>query len=201
MRQLDPEDGCLDCVHAAVPADFFVIVTAGAAVVAEVPHVRSQIQIAGGYQPRVAIGAQILGGIKAECRGCAERSCTPVSPFCPDRLRRIFDDRQMEFICDLLQPVHVSALAVEMYRQQSSDFVRTSSAEPSLHALRIQIQCVGFHVDQHRPCASAHDGTGRCEKAEGSGDYSIAGGGLQRRAMPAKVRPCLKRSPQPRWCL
>src|SRR5580692_2983436 len=43
MRQLYAEDGGLDRVHAAVPPEFFMMVAARAAVIAQLPHVLSQI--------------------------------------------------------------------------------------------------------------------------------------------------------------
>ncbi len=72
MRQLYSENRSLNRVHAAVPADLFVMVASRTAVIAQFPHVLSQIQIARGHQSRVAVRAQVLGGVKTERRSRAE---------------------------------------------------------------------------------------------------------------------------------
>src|SRR5580704_8276205 len=72
MRKLYAEDRGLDRVHAAVPANFFVVIAARAAVIAQFPHVLSQIGATGGNHSRVAIGAQVLCWIKTEGGGHPE---------------------------------------------------------------------------------------------------------------------------------
>src|SRR5580704_1480810 len=189
MRQLYAQDGTLNCVHAAVPADFFVMVSSRTAVITQVPHVLSQIRVARSHEARIAIRTQVLSGIKTESRSCAQRSGAPVSPFCSDGLRRVFDDGQMKLVSDLLQCIHVSALAVKMHGQQSSNFVRASGAETSLNQLRIQIQGVRIDIDEHRPRPRAYNCTCRSEETESGCDDGVAGADSRcHQGKPQRVR-------------
>src|SRR5262249_29478882 len=60
MRQLDAENGCLQCVEARVPAEVFVIVLRLHAVNAEASHPRRPAGVAGHADAGVAVGAQVL---------------------------------------------------------------------------------------------------------------------------------------------
>src|SRR6267143_3580671 len=64
--QLHAQDGSLHGVKSAVPSEFFMHVTTGAAVVAQAPHARGQVRVIRSHQAGLPIGAEILGGIKAE---------------------------------------------------------------------------------------------------------------------------------------
>src|ERR1022692_2094966 len=94
----------------------------GAAVIPQAAHVGRHLRIVGGDQTSVTIGAEILSRIEAERRGDAHGPCAAslirlASPTRPDRLRSIFDHRQMKFAGQMLQAIHVGTLAVEMNRE------------------------------------------------------------------------------------
>jgi len=96
----------------------------------------------------------------------------------------------MEFIADLLQRVHVSALPVKMHWQQRPDFVRASRSKASFDQSRIHIQRVRIYIDKHWPCSGPHDRASRGEETEGRSNDRVAGldpGSHQRK--PERIRP------------
>src|SRR5579872_7198285 len=72
MMQFYAENGGLNCVHAAVPSDFFVVIAARAAVIAQVSHALCGVEITRCNQSSIAIRAEVLGGIKTEGRHLAD---------------------------------------------------------------------------------------------------------------------------------
>src|ERR1035438_8304132 len=89
VLQLHPKHSRLHGIEAAVPADLFVVIPLAASMIAQTPNVRRQFLVIGGDASAVAIGAQVLGGIKAESCGLAQRSCFLVAPLRAESLRSI----------------------------------------------------------------------------------------------------------------
>jgi hypothetical protein len=174
VRQLHAQDSSLDCIHAAVPADFLVMVTSRAAVIAQIAHALRHSGIAGGDHAGIAVGAQVLSGIKTESGRRAQGPCAGVPPFRADGLGGVFDDGEFEFFGDGMEFVHVGALAEEMDRQQRGNFARVGG-ELLPYAAGIDIQRRRIDIHQNRTCPGADNRTGRGEKTEGGGDDGIAG--------------------------
>src|ERR1039458_1465512 len=91
MLQLHPEHRRLHGIEAAVPANLLVVIPLAASVIAQAANVRRQFLVVGGDASAIAIGAQVLGGIKAESGSLAQRSRFLLAPFGAEGLRRIFD--------------------------------------------------------------------------------------------------------------
>src|SRR2546430_5984421 len=91
MLQLHPKDGRLNCVHTAVPSEFFMMIALRAAVVTQAAHVLRYVRVPRGYQSCFAVGAQILAGIETKCRRDTERSGAAIAPSSANSLRPIFN--------------------------------------------------------------------------------------------------------------
>src|ERR1039458_5848478 len=110
MLQFHPQHRRLHGIEAAVPADLFVVIPLAASVIAQTSNVRRQLLVVGGDASAIAIGAQVLGGIKAESGNLAECSCFLVAPFGAECLRRIFDKAGVVLLGEAGAPVAVVAL-------------------------------------------------------------------------------------------
>src|SRR5580692_4426673 len=80
----------------------------------------------------------------------------------------------MEFVREMLQRIHVSALAVQMNREQRAKFVTLAAAQKGLHPSRIKIECARIDIGKHRTGAGPRDSAGGSEEAERSGENLIA---------------------------
>src|SRR5271156_7219445 len=95
----------------------------------------------------------------------------------------------MELVSNLLERVHVGALAVKMHRQQSSNFVGASSAKTSLDQFGVQIQRLRIDIDEHWPRTCTHDGASRREETESGCDDGVAGAdSCRHQGEPQRVR-------------
>src|SRR4051812_8292696 len=111
-RQLHSQHGGLDCVEAAIPSEFIVIVPLRAAMIPQAPHVLGHLWRSGRHDARISVGAQVLGGIKTECCSDSERPSRTASPLCPDCLRRILYESHIVLLRHLIEGVHVGALSI-----------------------------------------------------------------------------------------
>ena len=116
--QLHAQDRGLNGVEPAIPSKFFMNVAARAAVIAKAAHVCRHLRIISCDQSGVPVGAEIFCGIETERRGDAHGSCTLLAPSRTDSLRGILDHSQMKFFRELLESIHIGALAVQMNREQ-----------------------------------------------------------------------------------
>src|ERR1019366_4116367 len=104
MLQLHPQHRSLHGIEAAVPADLFVVIPLAATVIAQTANVRRQFLVISGDATALAIGAQVLGGIKAERGGLAECSRFLVAPFRAECLRSIFDKAGVILLGEAAEP-------------------------------------------------------------------------------------------------
>src|SRR5437868_3108248 len=96
MRQLHAQNGGLDRVETAVPAHFFMKISSRAAMIPQASHVLSNFRSIGCDRSGIAIGAEILGGIKTEGGGCSQRSGASLTPICADGLGSILHNGNSE---------------------------------------------------------------------------------------------------------
>jgi len=103
------------------------------------------LRVVGRDQTGVAISAEILGGIEAE--RCGDTHGTGAaglirldSPAAADGLRGVFDHRQMKFAGEMLQAIHVGALAVEMNRKQDAEFLVRAAAQTRFDLCGVEIE-------------------------------------------------------------
>src|SRR5512138_2790204 len=80
MFELDAQHGGLHPVQPAVRAEFLVQVPTRAAVIAQPSHMFRPVGVGGCDQPGITVRAKVLTRIKAETRGLAHRTSTPVAP-------------------------------------------------------------------------------------------------------------------------
>ena len=77
MRQLYPENGCLQRVEPPVPGQVNVLVLGPLAVVTHRSNRFGQGRVAGGQRSRVTVRAEVLARVKAEGGKSAHGSCPP----------------------------------------------------------------------------------------------------------------------------
>src|SRR5262249_10890281 len=98
----------------------------------------------------------------------------------PDCLSCIFDQRDVKFFRQAIECVHVSALPVEMYRQDGAN-VRGPRSEVSLNLVGVEIECFAVNIEQHGTCSGANNSACGREKAECRRDDRIAWSNASRR--------------------
>src|ERR1700723_2046660 len=80
----------------------------------------------------------------------------------------------MKFVREMLQAVHVGALAIKMNRQQGAELVVLAAAQKRFDLIRIEIECPGIDVGKYGPRAGPHDGARRSKKTKWRGEYLIS---------------------------
>src|SRR5439155_12341682 len=187
--QLHVQDGSLHSVEAAVPSEFFMHVSARAAVVAQAPHVRCQLGVIRSHQAGLPIGAEILGGIEAERSGHARGSGATVAPGGADGLGGVFNHRQMKLVGQYLKAIHIGALAIQMDGKQRSQLPVTAVPQTGFNLRWIEIEGSGIDVGKHRTCPGSRNCASGSEETEGSSKNLVSGlhaGGDQ--GEPKRVR-------------
>src|SRR5664279_6537444 len=149
MLQLHPKHSSLHGIEAAVPADLFVVVPLAASMVAQTPNVRRQFLVISGDASAIAIGAQVLGGIKAESCGLAQRSCFLIAPLRAESLRSILDKAGAVLLDDTVESVHVGALPVKVYGHHRANLVGTPTLQRGLGRFGIEVQCRRVDIRQN----------------------------------------------------
>src|SRR6267154_2133633 len=81
----------------------------------------------------------------------------------------------MEFVCQLLQRIHVGTLAVEMNRKQRPKIVALGGTKKNFDTGGVEIKCLGIDIGKHRTRAGAYDGAGRSEETKRCGENQISG--------------------------
>ena len=150
-------------------------VTTGAAVVAQAPHARGQVGVIRSHQAGLPIGAEILGGVKAECRGHTHGSGAAVAPGGANRLGGVFDQCQVKLVGKWLKPIHVGALAIKMDGKQRSQLAVTAAPQMGFNLRGIEIEGNGIDVGKHRTCPGARNRASGGEKTEGSSKNVVSG--------------------------
>src|SRR5580700_3105962 len=80
----------------------------------------------------------------------------------------------MKFVREMLQAVHVGALAIKMNRQQDAELVVLAAAQKTFDLIRIEIECPRIDIGKHGARAGPHDGARRSKKTEWRGEYLIS---------------------------
>src|ERR1035441_10826017 len=172
VLHLPPKHSRLHGIEAAVPADLFVVIPLAASMIAQMPNVRRQFLVIGGDASAIAIGAQVLGGIKTERRDLAQRSRFLIAPLRTECLRSILDKAGAVLLDDTVESVHVGALPVKVYGHHRANLVRTSTLQRGLGRFGIEVQRRRVDVRQNGSGPTAHNRTYRSEKAERRGDHA-----------------------------
>src|SRR5260370_11829265 len=150
--QLHVQDGSLHSVKAAVPSEFFMHVSARAAVVAQAPHVRCQLGVIRSHQAGFPIGAEILGGIKAESSCHARGSGATIAPSGPDGLGSVFNHRQMKLAREYLKAIQIGALAIQMDGKQRPQLPVTAAPQMDFDLRWIESEGSGTDDVYNQPC-------------------------------------------------
>ena len=150
-----------------------------------------------GDHARLAGGAEVFGGIKAECGGVSKRAGGNALPLRSKGLRGIFDQQTVAGRCNGGQGGPVGALAVEMDGQDGADGGMLLKAERP--RLRVEVAGAGIDVRQDGYGAQPEDGAGGGEEGEGGGQDAVARAARRRRPSPARVRRFRSRTRWLRW--
>src|SRR5208282_781450 len=133
MGQLHAQHGCLNGVHAAVPAKLVMVIAPGTAMVAQLTHVLGHPRTGSGDDARVSIGAQVFGGIETEGSGYTERARAAPVPLGDNRLRGIFHNGNFKllgmFLNDAVKSFHVGALSIKMHWENRPNIFGLPRAE------------------------------------------------------------------------
>src|ERR1035437_4815536 len=81
----------------------------------------------------------------------------------------------MKFVREMLQAVHVGALAIKMNRQQDAELVVLAAAQKRFDLIRIEIECARIDIGKHGARAGPHDGAPRSKKTKWRGKNLICG--------------------------
>src|SRR5580658_4167059 len=115
MAQLHPQDRPLKTLHAVVESAQHVMILSVLSPVAQHANRPRIVSIVGGDRAPLAIGSEILAGIKTEARHIADAADSAALIFRAVRLGGVFDHDQSVAARDLHDRVHVGRLSVEMY--------------------------------------------------------------------------------------
>src|SRR5260370_14253716 len=167
--QLHAQHRGLNSVHASVPAKFVMIVALRTAVIAKLSHMLGHLRTVSGDDSRVSVGAKVLRGIETEGGGYAQRARSTPAPLGANRLCGVFDNGNLEFLRDAVEPVHVGALAVKMYGKNGAKIFGPFGLDLPHNERRIEIQRAGIDVYEYRRRARPHNCAGRGKEAEAGG--------------------------------
>ena len=113
MRKLHVEHRGLDFVETKVSADELVVVLRLHTVHAQLHELRRELGVVGHAHAGIAERAQVLGGEERQAADVADGARPPAEPiFRTNRLRGVFDDRQLVALGDRLDARHVGHLTV-----------------------------------------------------------------------------------------
>src|SRR5215831_7337569 len=168
--QLHPQDGGLQRVEPAVEANLLVTIFQARATIAQQLDAFGDIAALSGYQPAIAIGAQVLPGVKAKAADVAQAPRPPAGIDCAVRLCRVFDHYQRIFCSDGAYRRHVRAIAVEMNRNDRLG----AGSDGSLDLGGVDQCILGAHIDQHWARARQRYGESSGGKGHRRDDHFVA---------------------------
>src|ERR1035437_6117124 len=175
---LDGEDDALETVHARVPAHLVVVVAAAHSVLAQHAGALGQFVGIGGDHPRVARGAEVLGGIEAKGRGIAQGAGLHPLIICTPGLGGVFDEFEIADFGDVVEGSPVGALAIEVDGEDRANGCALRTIEEGFDGSRAEVEGGGVDVGKQRSGPGAENGARRGEEAEGGGDDGLAGAGV-----------------------
>ena len=114
VGEFDIEDGGLDAIHAAVPADHGVVVFFDLAVIAEDAHFFVEVGVIGEDRPGLAKGPEIFAWVEAEATGIGEEAgfCSVVLGAVG--LAGVFDDEDAVLAGDLENGLEIGGVSEEV---------------------------------------------------------------------------------------
>src|SRR5258707_707896 len=122
ITQVHAENSALKTVHACVPAYFVVVVALTHAVLTQHPDPLGQLRPVGRDQSRIAGGAQVFGGVKAEGGDISQRSCRCSPRLSTPGLGCVFDQGEVVLFAQTRKCCPIDTLAIEMHRQKRSNW-------------------------------------------------------------------------------
>jgi len=177
MPQLDDEYRCLQLVEAEITAHQLVVILGLHAMHADHGETGSKIRVVGDAHSGIAKGAQIFGREEAQATDVADAAGTTALGIArTDRLRRIFDDPQLELAGDGHQRIHINHLAVEMHGHDGLDGATATPmqhftvatlaviTQKTLDGSTRQVEGGRIDIDEERQSPHARDGAGGGEK-------------------------------------
>ena len=108
------EDGGLDAIHAAVPADHGVVIFFDLAVIAEDADFFVEIGVIGEDRSRLAKGAEIFAWVEAEATGIGEEAGFFSVVFGAVSLAGVFDDEDPVLAGDLEDGLEIGGVSEEV---------------------------------------------------------------------------------------
>ena len=154
VLQFDAQNGSLNAVHPAVPADQGVVIFPNLSVVTQDPDLFVDLGVVRHNSPRFAKRAEIFAGIEAKTPNVADSADSDSFELGAMRLACILDQGNSKEACNIMNCVHVRRLPKEMHRNNGLGLGRDGVLESS------GIHCVGAGIDinKHRRCTAVGNG-------------------------------------------
>ncbi len=196
LCELDPQERCLQRVHAVGVTEGLVPVQHRLPVTAELTHPLGDAGVGGGDRACVAEGAEVLARVEAEGSPARERPPGLPSYLCADGLRRVLHQQQPVPLRDRLQPGDVGGLTVQVHGDHGS----RPRAHHGVDRSRVEQPCALVDVGQDGHGAAGHDRLRCSEERVGRQDDLVAGtdaGGLEQQVQRGRPRPDGDGMPRP----
>ena len=119
------------------------------------------------YANRTALNAvKNLGGMEGEHRSIAKAPYASSMIAFPKGVGSIIKHRNIKFLGNLIQLLHIAKMAINMYRKNRHRILANQGAK-LLYIYGIKIL---FNIAEHRSTAISDDGMGGAGKGKGCGD-------------------------------
>lgn len=175
VRQFDAQNGGLKGIQAAVVADHFVVVLLAAAVRAKGAGQVGGVVVVGDQQAAITKCPQVLAGEKgvgpSVPYGARMLTLVPRA----EGLGAVFDNLEAVLVGNRHDLVHLGRVAVQMNGHEGLG-VRGKSRT---NGGGVDVEGVWVNIREHWGCAHTADAFGGGKKAEGRGDYFVAGADIQ----------------------
>ena len=169
MLQLHPQHGRLHRIQPAVPSNLLVVIALSASVIPQTAHVVRDLLVIGGDASAIAVSAEVFRGIKAECRGLAQRpGFLAVSTVAPNACAASSTMATSWCLASLPKRIHVGALAVQMNWHDGANCFRLRRASTAFSTVTgSRFRVAGSTSASSGVGPATHDRTDRGEEAEG----------------------------------
>src|SRR5512140_3692133 len=171
VLELHAQDRPLDPVHPGVPPDQGVVILFRLPVVAQHPHLFVEFLVVGDDGPGLAIGPQVLPGVKAEAPRVPDRTRLLPLVLRPVGLGGVLDDEEFPFSGDLHNGVHVRHLPEQVDRDDRPGLRRDGRLDlRGIHVVGRRV-----HVDEDRLRSAPADRLGGGDERVRHGDHFVPG--------------------------